>query len=44
MTPLESVQKVIDLAKKLSSFMPKNKIKLHFVPFGKNPSSITYEC
>lgn len=33
MTPLESVQKVIDLAKKLSHYMPDSKIKLHLVPF-----------
>ena len=35
LTPLESVQKVIDLAKKLSYYMPNNKIKLHLVPFTK---------
>lgn len=35
MTPLESVQKVIDISKKLSLFMPANKIKLHLVPFTK---------
>ncbi len=35
LTPLESVQKVIDIAKKLSLFMPSNKIKLHLVPFTK---------
>ncbi len=35
MTPLESVQKVIDLAKKLSHYMPDSKIKLHLVPFTK---------
>lgn len=40
MTPLESVQKVIDLAKKLSVFMPKNKIKLHFVPFAKTHQAL----
>ena len=33
LTPLESVQKVIDLAKVLSNYMPNNKIKLHIVPF-----------
>ncbi len=35
LTPLESVQKVIDIAKKLSLYTPYNKIKLHFVPFTK---------
>lgn len=33
LTPLESVQKVIDISKKLAHFMPKNTIKLHLVPF-----------
>lgn len=33
LTPLESVQKVIDLAKVLSRYTPKYKIKLHLVPF-----------
>lgn len=33
MTPLESVQKVIDLAKVLASYTPFGKIKLHLVPF-----------
>lgn len=35
LTPLESVQKVIDLAKILSRYMPNNKIKLNLVPFTK---------
>ncbi|MBN2300618.1 MAG: tRNA 4-thiouridine(8) synthase ThiI [Acholeplasmataceae bacterium] len=35
MTPLESVQKVIDLASVLSQFTPNQKIKLHLVPFTK---------
>src|SRR5690554_6375341 len=35
LTPLESVQKVIDIAKKLAYYTPYNKIKLHFVPFTK---------
>jgi tRNA uracil 4-sulfurtransferase len=33
MTPLESVQKVIDLAKKLAKYTPTQTIKLHLVPF-----------
>jgi len=33
LTPLESVQKVIDLAKVLGNYMPGNRIKLHIVPF-----------
>ncbi len=33
LTPLESVQKVIDLAKILSRYTPTQKIKLHLVPF-----------
>lgn len=33
LTPLESVQKVIDLAKKLAKFTPFGVIKLHVVPF-----------
>lgn len=33
LTPLESVQKVIDLAKELASFTPKKKIKCHMIPF-----------
>ena len=33
LTPLESVQKVIDLAKVLSEFTLNNTIKLHLVPF-----------
>lgn len=33
MTPLESVNKVIDLATKLAVFFPNGKIKLHLVPF-----------
>ncbi len=33
LTPLESVQKVIEISKKLAPFMPKGKIKLHLVPF-----------
>src|SRR5690606_23438672 len=35
LTPLESVQKVIDIAKKLAPYMTRNKIKLHLVPFTK---------
>ncbi|WP_162146946.1 tRNA uracil 4-sulfurtransferase ThiI [Acholeplasma granularum] len=35
LTPLESVQKVIEISKKLAYFMPKTKIKLHLVPFTK---------
>lgn len=35
LTPLESVQKVIDIAKKLAHYTADNKIKLHFVPFTK---------
>ncbi len=33
LTPLESVQKVIDLAKILSEYTQRNKIKLHLIPF-----------
>jgi len=35
LTPLESVQKVIDLAVVLSDYTPTQKIKLHLVPFTK---------
>jgi len=35
LTPLESVQKVIDLSKKLAYYTPENKVKLHLVPFTK---------
>lgn len=35
LTPLESVQKVIDISKSLAHYMPKSKIKLHLVPFFK---------
>ena len=35
LTPLESVQKVIDISKKLAHYTPNNKIKLHLVPFTK---------
>jgi len=35
LTPLESVQKVIDLAAVLSEYTPTQKIKLHLVPFTK---------
>jgi tRNA uracil 4-sulfurtransferase len=33
LTPLESVQKVIDLTKKIAHYVPDQKIKLHLVPF-----------
>lgn len=33
LTSIESAQKVIDLAKKVSVFAPRNRIKLHLVPF-----------
>jgi len=33
LTPIESVQKVIDLTKKLSKYSSGSKIKLHLVPF-----------
>lgn len=33
LTSIESVQKVVDLAKKVSVFAPRNRIKLHLVPF-----------
>lgn len=33
LTPLESVQKTIDLAEVLARYAPKNKIRLHLVPF-----------
>ncbi|MDO9630055.1 MAG: tRNA uracil 4-sulfurtransferase ThiI [Acholeplasmataceae bacterium] len=35
LTPLESVQKVVDLAKKLAIYTPTGSIKLHLVPFTK---------
>ncbi len=35
MTPLESVQKVIDLAKVLSEYTPTGTINLHLIPFTK---------
>jgi thiamine biosynthesis protein ThiI len=34
LTPLESTQKVIDLAKVLSNYTQDGKIKLHIIPFG----------
>lgn len=40
LTPLESVQKVIDIAKKLSLYAPYGKIKLHLVPFTKTHENI----
>jgi tRNA uracil 4-sulfurtransferase len=40
LTPLESVQKVIDLAKKMSVFTPTGSIKLHLVPFTKTHEEI----
>ena len=33
LTSIESAQKVIDLTEKLAKFAPRNKIKLHMVPF-----------
>lgn len=33
LTPLESINKVIDLSTKLALYLPHNKIKLHVVPF-----------
>ena len=33
MTPVESVQKVIDITEKLAAYAPKSTIKLHLVPF-----------
>lgn len=33
LTPLESVQKAIDLAQVLARYAPKNKIRLHLIPF-----------
>ena len=33
LTPIESAQKVIDLIEKLSEYAPKNRIKIHMVPF-----------
>ena len=33
LTPIESVQKVIDLTQALAIYSPKSKIKLHLVPF-----------
>lgn len=35
LTPLESVQKVIDLAAIIANYLPKNEVKLHLVPFTK---------
>ena len=35
LTPLESVQKVIDISSKLAKYMPRGNIKLHLVPFTK---------
>ena len=40
LTPLESAQKVIDLSKVLSKYTPKERIKLHFVPFTEIHQSI----
>jgi len=39
-TPIESVQKVIDLTKKLTAFTPERSIKLHLVPFKEIHESI----
>ena len=33
LTSIESAQKVIDLVKKMAKYAPKNRIKVHFVPF-----------
>ena len=33
LTSIESAQKVVDLVKKMAKYAPKNKIKIHFVPF-----------
>ena len=33
LTSIESAQKVIDLVKKMAKYAPKNRIKIHFVPF-----------
>ncbi|CCV63819.1 tRNA sulfurtransferase [Alteracholeplasma palmae J233] len=40
LTPLESVQKVVDLAKVLSRYMPNTTIKLHLVPFRETHEAI----
>lgn len=33
LTPLESIDKVIEISQELAKYMPNNKIKLHLVPF-----------
>lgn len=33
LTSIESAQKVIDLVKKMAKYAPRNRIKIHFVPF-----------
>ena len=33
LTSIESAQKVVDLVKKMAKYAPKNRIKVHFVPF-----------
>ena len=33
LTSIESAQKVVDLVKKMAKYAPKNRIKIHFVPF-----------
>ncbi len=33
LTSIESAQKVIDLVKKIAKYAPKNRVKIHFVPF-----------
>lgn len=40
LTPLESINKVIDLATKLAVYLPNNRIKLHVVPFLKIHESL----
>ena len=33
LTSIESAQKVVDLVKKMAKYAPKNRIKVHFIPF-----------
>lgn len=33
LTSIESAQKVVDLVKKMAHYAPKNRLKIHFVPF-----------
>ncbi len=44
LTSIESVQKVIDLTKKLAKYAPRNKIKLHLLPFKDIHTHLLEKC